>query len=261
MSLNDIKKPTTADEELFLTSMTDTIGHYHNSLRKIESQYKRIGCEKLSFPCYFNFRDALFHYDKAYTAQEVTALHCEQYAMHEHLHRAVKDGCIGFLQIVNRRLDVLYQYKFDSARIEELTKAASKIAVRVGKSMSDIQRNDDFAELNTVLRKDRVSAVDYNVIFEYVFCARFGDDTAEFKKEGQQIFHELRNLELEYRSRSMQIVRPFANESDRSDKPTPFDTFWEQCNAQIDAIENSRFFDYFMSAALLDEISAQSASG
>lgn len=236
MSLTDIQKPAAGDEELFLLSMADTLRRYHGRLNQLEGKYNHIG-GKLIIPCYFNFRDALFHYEKAYNSREVIALHSEQNAMHEHLHRAVKDGCIGFLQIVNRKLTILYQYQFDSQRLEKLTERVQAIATKASVDMSFIHKEgENVIKLENLLH-NKVTKEEYRFIYEYVFNARFDRDKAGLKKQLQTIFHTLRNLELDYRSRSMHIVKSFSIEPDKATGKAPVDDFWMQCDEQITAIE------------------------
>lgn len=252
MSLTDIQKPAARDEELFLLAMADTLKRYHERLDQLEGKYNYIGCS-LIIPCYFNFRDALFHYEKAYNSREVIALHSEQNAMHEHLHRAVKDGCIGFLQIVNRKLTILYQYQCDSRRLEKLTEHVRAIAAKAGVDMDFIHKEgEDVLKLENLLH-DKVTKEEYIFIYEYVFNARFDVDKVGLKKQLQTIFHTLRNLELDYRSRAMHIVKSFSIEPDKATGKAPVDDFWMQCDEQITAIENSQFCDFFLTADFLNE--------
>lgn len=252
MSLTDIEKPAAGDEELFLLAMVDTLRRYHERLDQLEKKYKYIG-GTLIIPCYFNFRDALFHYEKAYNSREVVALHSEQNAMYEHLHRAVKDGCIGFLQIVNQKLDILYQYQCDSQRLEKLTECVRAIVVKIGVNMDYIHKEgENVAKLEKLLH-NKVTKEEYRVIYEYVFNARFSGDMVGLKKQLQIIFHTLRNLELDYRSRSMHIVKSFSIEPDEATGKAPVDDFWVQCDEQIMAIENSQFCDFFLTADFFNE--------
>lgn len=247
MSLTDIQKPAAGDEELFLLAMADTLRCYDERLDQLEGKYKYIG-GTLIIPCYFNFRDALFHYEKAYKSREVVALHSEQNAMHEHLHRAVKDGCIGFLQSVNWKLTILYQYQCDPERLEKLGDRVRAIAVRAGVEMDFIhQEGNNISRLESLLH-DKVTKEEYRLIYEYVFNVRFGGDLTSLKKELQTIFHTLRNLELEYRSRSMHIVKSFSIERDKATGYAPVDDFWKQCDEQIEAIKRARFCDFFLTA-------------
>lgn len=252
MSLTDIQKPTAEDEELFLMAMADTIISYHERLNQLESKYRYIG-GALPVPCYFNFRDALFHYEKAYKSREVIALHSEHNAMHEHLHRAVKDGCICFLQLVNQKLTTLYHYQCDSQRLEKLTECVRTIVAKAGVDMDFLHKEgENVLKLENLLH-GKVTKEEYRFIYEYVFNVRFGGNKAGLKQQLQMIFHTLRNLELDYRSRSMHIVKSFSIEPDKATGRAPVDDFWMQCDEQITTIEKSQFCDFFLTADFFNE--------
>ena len=88
MRIAEIQKPSTQEEALFLSAMVDTIAQYNLRLDELEKRYKDIGCDLIS-PCYFNFRDALFHFEQAFHSQETIQLYCEQNAMLEHLQHCI----------------------------------------------------------------------------------------------------------------------------------------------------------------------------
>ena len=249
MRMTDIQKPTVQEEELFLSAMIDTIMMYDQRLSELEERYERIRCSLIT-PCYFNFRDALFHYEKAYNSQEIIQLYCEQNTMLEHLHRALKDGCIRYLQLINERLNLLYRYECTSEHFRQLSNSAELIASRARVPLVEIHRiGENIIELNDYLPKS-VTVEEYQLICEYLFNVRFGIPCTK-KKLLQKVFHALRNLELDSRNSSMRIVKSFSVDIDQVSQRAPIDSFFESCDQQLSVIRDAGLEDFVIAAEIL----------
>ena len=249
MRMTEIQKPTLQEEELFLSAMIDTIMLYDQRLNELEKRYERIHCSLIT-PCYFNFRDALFHYEKAYNSQEIIQLYCEQYTMLEHLHRALKDGCIRYLQLINERLILLYNYECTHEHFKQLTDSAESIASKIEIPLAKIRCiGKNIIELNDYL-PESITVEEYKLICEYLFNVRFGIPCTQ-KKLLQKVFHKLRNLELDSRNSSMRIVKSFSVDVDQMSQRAPIDSFFEECDRQLSVIRDAGLEDFVIAAEIL----------
>lgn len=248
MRMTEIQKPTFQEEELFLSAMIDTIMLYDQRLSELEERYKRIQCSLIT-PCYFNFRDALFHYEKAYNSQEIIQLYCEQYTMLEHLHRALKDGCIRYLQLINERLSILYNYECTLDHFKQLADSAESITSKIGVPLAEIL-GKNIIELDDYYLPKSIATEEYRLICEYLFNVRFGVPCT-LKKLLQKVFHELRNLELDSRNSSMRIVKSFSVDIDQTSQQAPIDSFFEICDKQLSVIRDAGLEDFVIAASIL----------
>lgn len=249
MTLTDIHKPSPEEKERFLSAMLDTIENYNKRLDELEERYEQIGCSLIS-PCYFNFRDALFHYEKAYQSHETIQLYCEQNAMQEHLHRALKDGCVKYLQILNERLEILYNYSCTDEHFNELKGLAERSACKQGKELKDI---DALGLDTTALRKflpKNIKKERYWLLCEYLYCANFYRIKGK-RKVLQKCIHALRNLELDSRNGSMQILQPFSISPDDITNKAQIDTFFENCDQQLLCLKDEGVGDFVVAAKIL----------
>lgn len=255
MRMTDIQKPTVQEEELFLSAMIDTIMMYNQRLSELEKRYEKIRCSLIT-PCYFNFRDALFHYEKAYNSQEIIQLYCEQNAMLEHLHRALKDGCIRYLQLINERLTLLYRYECTPEHFEQLSNSVESIASRAGVSLDKIHLiGKNIIDLEDYL-PESITEQEYQLMCEYLFNLRFGIPCAK-KKLLQKVFHALRNLELDSRNSSMRIVKSFSVDMDQVSQRVPIDSFFEICDQQLSVVRDAGLEDFVIAAKTLYPLTNQ----
>lgn len=245
MKIAEIRKPSTQEEELFLSAMVDTIAQYNLRLGELEQRYKNIGCYLIS-PCYFNFRDALFHFEQAFHSQETVQLYCEQNAMLEHLQRAMKDGCVRYIHIISERLEILYKYTCTQERLRQLTNSVHSIAQREGVNPADIDNLG--ADISAVAQfLPNISRDELRIVCEYLFNVTGGTSDSN-RKLLQKAFHVMRNFELESRNSSMRIGKPFSITPNKGTKKAPIDSFFETCNQQLNAINNARLGDFLIIA-------------
>ena len=82
------------------------ISIYYEYLSILEKWFSEAGWE-LPLPCRTNFRDAWFHFKKLYERKDYVKVVQEEYALEEHLIRAVKDAIICYYQIYIRRIEIV----------------------------------------------------------------------------------------------------------------------------------------------------------
>lgn len=249
MALTDIQKLSADEKEQFLSGMLETIERYNIQLSELEKRYTQIQCRLIS-PCYFNFRDALFHYEKAYQSQEVIQLYCEQNAMQEHLHRALKDGCIKYLQLLNERLGILYQYSCTPERLQALKKMAEQISEKIGKNLVDINHFGlNIIALDKSMPTD-LPDEEYQILCEYLYCVNYYEIFGK-KKLLQKCIHALRNLELDTRDSSMRIIQPFSVKVDTRVGSAPIDSFFKECDDQVRILVDEGLLEFIIAGKIL----------
>lgn len=250
MKLSEIQKPSPEERELFLSDIFQSIQQCDQYLEWIEERYKKLGCQLIA-PSYFNFRDALFHYEKAYNSQESIQLHCERHAMLEHLHRALKDGCVKYLQLLNERLDLLYHYT-DSpgrrARVEEQLTPILEKATLTKDQLLDFGL--DIPRLDKVLERVPLEAYEFRTLYETLLVNNFYA-LPDWKKKIQKVIHESRNLDVYTRNDSMHIRKPFGTESGRPAEPAPIDKFLAQCDQIVLQLEKDGLLPFVATATIL----------
>ncbi len=250
MKITEIQKPSSHEEELFLSTMIDTLMLYNSRLSELEQKYEKIRCTLIT-PCYFNFRDALLHYEQAYHSQEIIQLYCEQNAMQEHLHRAMKDGCVRYIHLISERLYILYRYRCTPERLKKLTERVSAIAQSAGVTLDDIDRvgTDCFALAKYL---PRVAREDLLIVYEYIFNVNGGTLPAH-RKLLQKAFHVMGNLELDSRNSSMHIGKPFFIMPDKTTGKAPIDFFFDICDQQFSMIQSAGLEDFVIAARMLEK--------
>lgn len=82
---------------------------YFDYLDSLDKWFKESGLE-LPLACRTNFRDAWFHFKKLYERRDYVKIVQEEYALEEHLIRAVKDAIICYYQIYIRKIERVYRY-------------------------------------------------------------------------------------------------------------------------------------------------------
>lgn len=252
MQLSEIQKPSPEERELFLTDIFQSIQQCDLYLDRLEKRYKDLGCPLIA-PSYFNFRDALFHYEKAYKSQESIQLHCERHAMLEHLHRALKDGCVKYLQLLNERLDLLYHYPDspkDKAQMEEQLLPILKKAALTKKQLLDFGL--DIQKLDKALEKVPLAKHEFRTLYEVLLVNNLYA-LPDWRKKLQKVIHASRNLDVHTRNDSMHIRKPFGTESGRPSEPAPIDTFLDQCDQIISQLEKDGLFSFVAAATILKQ--------
>lgn len=249
MPITEIQKPSAQEEELLLSAMVDTIMRYNLRVSELERKYQKLHCTLIA-PCYFNFRDALFHYEKAYHSQETIQLYCEKNAMQEHLHRAMKDGCVQYIHFICERLDILYQYRCTPERLDQLTDRVRAIAGSAGVTPEDIEKTGtDVFALASYL--PHITREELQIVYEYLFNVKGGTLPTQ-RKVLQRASHVIRNLELDSRSSSMHISKPFSIEPKGTEK-APFDSFFDACDRQFSKLQAAGLEDFFVAAKMLKD--------
>lgn len=250
MKLSEIQKPSPEERELFLSDIFQSIQQCDQYLDLLEERYEKLG-RRLIAPSDFNFRDALFHYEKAYKSQESIQLHCERHAMLEHLHRALKDGCVKYLQLLNERLDLLYHYTDSAECRERIEKQLTPILEKVALTKDQLLAFGlDIPKLDKALESVKLEKYEFRVLYETLLVNNFFA-LPDWKKKLQKAIHESRNLDLHTRNDSMHIRKPFGTASGRPAEPAPIDKFLTQCDEIVHQLENDGLFSFVAMATIL----------
>lgn len=250
MRLSEIQKPSPEEREQFLTDLLQSIQQCDLYIDRLEERYEKLGCHLVA-PSYFNFRDALFHYEKAYKSQESIQLHCERHAMLEHLHRALKDGCIKYLQLLNERLDLLYHYPDSPAQRARIEKRLVPILEKAGMTKAQLLGFGlDFPGLEASLEAVSFETYELCTLYEALLVNNFYA-FPDWRKKLQAAIHESRNLDVHTRNESLHIRKPFGTESGRPAKPAPIDRFLDQCDQLVRQLEGDGLFSFVATATIL----------
>ena len=252
MRLNDIQKPSPEDRELFLADLLQSIQQYDLYIDRLEERYEKLGCHLVA-PSYFNFRDALFHYENAYKSHESIQLHCERHAMLEHLHRALKDGCVKYLQLLNERLNLLYYYPDSPEQKAQIDRWLVPVLEKAGLTKDRLLGFGlDFPNLEASMEKVSLEEHELRTLYEALLVNNF-HALPDWQKKLQKVIHGSRNLDVHTRNESMHIRKPFSTESGRFAKPAPIDHFLDQCDQLVRQLETDGLFSFVATAAILKQ--------
>lgn len=259
MRLSEIHKPSSEERELFLTDIFQSIQQCSQYLEQLEARYEKLGCQLIS-PSYFNFRDALFHYEKCYKSQESIQLHCERYAMLEHLHRAMKDGCVKYLQLLNQRLDLLYHYQDSPGRRAQIAAQLPPVLKKVGMTKEQLlDFGFDILALDKALKDVELEKHEFRTLYEVLLVENLCQ-LPGWRKKLQKVIHQSRNLDLHTRNDSMHIRKPFGTEPGQPAEQAPIDRFLDQCDEILLQLEEDGLFSIVAAATILME-QCQPANG
>lgn len=251
MQLSDIQKTSSEEREFFLMDLFHSIQQCGLYLEQMEKRYADLGCPLIG-SSYFNFRDALFHYEKAYRSHENIQLHCERHAMLEHLHRALKDGCVRYLQLLNERLDLLYNYPDSPEYKEQVEARLAPVLKKTGLTKEQVlDFGLDFPKLDKSLESVTLEEDELRTLYEALLVNNF-HALPDWRKKLQKVIHASRNLDVHTRNDSMHIKKPFGTESGRPAEPAPIDHFLEQCDKLVLQMETDMLFSFVATATILN---------
>jgi len=250
MKLSDIQKPSFEEREFFLKDLLQHIRQCDLYLEKLEKRYAGLGCQLIA-PTYFNFRDALFHYEKAYQSQESIQLHCERHAMLEHLHRALKDGCVKYLQLLNERLELLYHYPDSPEHKAQVNVRLTPVLEKIGLTKDQVlDFGLDFPKLDKSLEAVTLEEHELRTMYEALLVNNLYP-LPDWRKKLQKVIHTSRNLDVHTRDDSMHIKKPFGTESVQPSEPAPIDDFLDQCDRLISQLKKDELFSCVATATIL----------
>ena len=183
------------------------ISVYYEYLSILEKWFSEAGWE-LPLPCRTNFRDAWFHFKKLYERKDYVKVVQEEYALEEHLIRAVKDAIICYYQIYIRRIEIVYQF----FRTGNLTDCILQ------EHLKDIKRNAEFITVHTdnwtmELYKRLEEPVNMDIFMEtvcYVYCRDM--DLKQVAEQLQSCLHKIKNYYSKLRLNGTDIYRPVSEE-------------------------------------------------
>lgn len=171
-----------------LSAMRGQLKEYHAMIQKLKACYEETHWA-VPLSSYINFRDALCHYAVACHCEELIKLRQEGNAMEEHLHRAVKDMAVNYLQVLGERIVEVCSY-IPTAEDEE------KIEWEAGVSFYDyvekLAEQEDYRAFIQALR--------------WYYARNY----AENYKILQKWLHKVRDFDLIRRAASLRIKKPFS---------------------------------------------------
>ena len=180
---------TREEKQNLIEHCADDIYQYGQKYMQLKKVYDAYGyC--MPVECWYNFRDAWFHYRKMYTRKERVSVLNEKYAMEEHLLRAWKDGIIYLLQEISEGPEI------------------EKIVDEVYRDIA--QQNNEGECLNwSKVFVDGYQKIKLESRFQccYYYYKKY-ISSAEMDKNLQKILHGLKDLVLEIRYSGTNIKRP-----------------------------------------------------
>lgn len=176
---------------------------YYEYLNTLAKWFSEAGWE-LPLPCRTNFRDTWFHFKKLYERKDYVKVVQEEYALEEHLIRAVKDAIICYYQIYIRKIEIVYQ-GLRTGKLEDCIEQ---------EHMEEVKKN---AELVTAhmenwdieLYKRLENSADMDLFAEtvcYVYCRDM--DLKQVAEHLQNCLHKIKNYYSKLRLNGTDIYRP-----------------------------------------------------
>ncbi len=239
-TLTSVQRVDGPEQSQYLKVMRNDLSNYHDSIQSIIDLYEKTGPAydtdlswEVPLSAFINFRDALCHYATACHHGEAMQLLQDQNAIEEHLHRAVKDIAVNYLQVLGSRLVAVYQYKPCDVEI-------------LPESIPPIDSSTSVAEIvHTLFAEERWD--DIPLFLHYFYKKHL------FVHKGvlQQWIHIIRNFDLKTRNSSLKIRKPFrANE--RSGPLVDFFEITKKCETEL---KDVNLYDtvYFFGEYFIDE--------
>lgn len=179
-----------SQQQVHLSMMHGKLKDYHSMIQKLKKCYDELQWG-VPLSSYVNFRDALCHYAAACHHEELIALRQESNAMEEHLHRAVKDMVVNYLQILAERILAVYSYI-------PTTEDTQQLRLKAGDNFYDYL-------------EDLVERKDYRTFIQSL-RQYYAKNYAENRKVLQKWLHNVRQFDLTRRDASLRIEKPFSSE-------------------------------------------------
>lgn len=176
--------------QLYLSMMRSKLKEYHGMIQELTECYKEPQWG-VPLSSYINFRDALCHYAAACHCEELIALRQEDNAMEEHLHRAVKDMAVNYLQILAERILEVYSYEPSE---DDTNPLGLDAGVNIYDYVEDLAKQGEYKTFIQLLHR--------------YYVQNHSDD----RKILQKWLHKVRDFDLIRRDASLRIKKPFSSE-------------------------------------------------
>lgn len=224
--LNENRVLSEAEHMRYINYSAQKIIMYFKYLYFLERWYDEVGWE-LPLPCRTNFRDAWFHFKKLYERKDYVKIVQEEYALEEHLIRAVKDAIICYFQTYISDIEIVYkslkQVSISNTDIKQYKKVAAAISIDVNSSSWALDLHKFLSEA-----KEKVS---YEEIAWYIYCRDM--DTNIVAENMQKCLHMIKNYYSMLRLNGTDIYRPVSEEQ-----------YMDECqkvyNLMIDCLEENK---------------------
>lgn len=190
------------DQMKFRAHSSELIIQYYDCLKKANEWLDELGY-KLPMSCRTNLRDAWFHYRKMYNQRVYNTVLQEQYALEEHLIRALKDAINYYYQEYLLLLECVYSQKDNIAQKNVQAEALFK----EWKLSEDIKHisGEWLINLREAAEKNGM-LLDYPALARYFYWTRiYSFDT---KRILQFNIHKIKNFCMDLRMNGTKIYRP-----------------------------------------------------
>lgn len=179
---------------------------YLKYLDVLEQWFQEIN-ENLPLPCRTNYRDAWFHYKKIFEHRNYTKVIQEQYALEEHLIRAIKDAISSYFQIYTYDMEVVYR----AIKTGKLKREAEKGIPEVVKRHHLPLEMEGCWELKLyAAMEERGLEDDFPQVACYICAKKL--DMEQTAGALQQCLHNIKNYCARLRLDGTEIYRPANNE-------------------------------------------------
>lgn len=171
-----------------LSEMRGKLKEYYAMIQKLRERYNEANWA-VPLSSYINFRDALCHYAAACHCEELIELRQEGNAMEEHLHRAVKDMAVNYLQVLGGRIAEVCSY------------------VPTTEDEEPIEWEEDASFYDYV--EGLAEREDYKTFIQALHWY-YAKNYPENYKILQEWLHKVREFDLVRRDASLRIEKPFS---------------------------------------------------
>lgn len=211
-----------AEHNWYVNRTADKLIMYFEYLDSLDKWFRESGLE-LPLACRTNFRDAWFHFKKLYERRDYVKIVQEEYALEEHLIRAVKDAIICYYQIYIRKIERVYEYLSNNKlgtcvsqeNINKIECKINSVTINTEKWDSEIKRYIN-PEENMQLYLEAVC---------YIYSRDF--NIQKVAKQLQKCLHMIKNYYSKLRLDGTNIYRPSSDEAYMKECEDVFDKMME----------------------------------
>lgn len=197
-----------AEHDWYANRTAEKLIVYFDYLDKLNRWFMESGLE-MPLACRTNFRDTWFHFKKLYERRDYVKIVQEEYALEEHLIRAIKDAIICYYQIYIRKIERVYQYLI-----------ADKLSTCITpENIKEIQNRVHFITISTEkwdleIKKYVNPDMDMQLYLEAVCYIYSRDvDGRKASRQLQKCLHMVKNYYSKLRLNGTDIYRPSSDEA------------------------------------------------
>lgn len=197
-----------AEHNWYVNRTADKLIMYFKYLDSLDKWFRESGLE-LPLACRTNFRDAWFHFKKLYERRDYVKIVQEEYALEEHLIRAVKDAIICYYQIYIRKIERVYGYlSNDKLKTCVSSENIQKIKCKISSVTIDTKKWD--FEIKKHINPDTNMQLYLEAVC-YIYSRDI--DSQKVAKQLQKCLHMIKNYYSKLRLDGTDIYRPSSDEA------------------------------------------------